>query len=153
MAISGLSVVGRDKFGVFPLRGKLLNVRDVSAGKIADNEEITNIKSLGLKNNKRYTSVDELRYGKSWYWPTRTSTAHIRVANQRVLQSARVSFHRRLLTMATPIVKVKDAQSTHSIISHSTRSGGRILGIGMVCQVLQGWALRPLPKRRSTSSR
>merc|ERR1719265_2488004 len=30
LAIAGLSVIGRDKFGVFPLRGKLLNVRDVS---------------------------------------------------------------------------------------------------------------------------
>jgi DNA gyrase/topoisomerase IV subunit B len=36
------------------------NVRDVSAGKIADNEEITNIKDLRSENNKRYT-VDELR--------------------------------------------------------------------------------------------
>ena len=30
LAISGLSVVGRDNYGVFPLRGKLLNVRDAS---------------------------------------------------------------------------------------------------------------------------
>ena len=30
LAVSGLSVVGRDKYGVFPLRGKLLNVRDAS---------------------------------------------------------------------------------------------------------------------------
>jgi DNA topoisomerase-2 len=30
LAISGLSVVGRDKYGVFPLRGKLLNVRDAT---------------------------------------------------------------------------------------------------------------------------
>lgn len=30
LAVSGLSVVGRDHFGVFPLRGKLLNVRDAS---------------------------------------------------------------------------------------------------------------------------
>ena len=29
LAVAGLSVVGRDLFGVFPLRGKLLNVRDV----------------------------------------------------------------------------------------------------------------------------
>ena len=28
LAVSGLSVVGRDNFGVFPLRGKLLNVRE-----------------------------------------------------------------------------------------------------------------------------
>jgi DNA topoisomerase-2 len=30
LAISGLSVVGRDRYGVFPLRGKLLNVRDAT---------------------------------------------------------------------------------------------------------------------------
>ena len=30
LAVSGLSVVGRDHYGVFPLRGKLLNVRDAS---------------------------------------------------------------------------------------------------------------------------
>lgn len=30
LAISGLSVVGRDNYGVFPLRGKMLNVRDAS---------------------------------------------------------------------------------------------------------------------------
>lgn len=30
LAISGLSVVGRDLYGVFPLRGKLLNVRDAA---------------------------------------------------------------------------------------------------------------------------
>ena len=30
LAMSGLEIVGRDNFGVFPLRGKLLNVRDCS---------------------------------------------------------------------------------------------------------------------------
>ncbi|KAI9469897.1 MAG: DNA topoisomerase [Benjaminiella poitrasii] len=65
LVLSGLSVVGRDKFGVFPLRGKLLNVRDAPNSQILSNEEITNIKAiLGLKHNKTYTSVDELRYGK-----------------------------------------------------------------------------------------
>lgn len=28
LAVSGLGVVGRDKYGVFPLRGKMLNVRE-----------------------------------------------------------------------------------------------------------------------------
>ena len=32
MAIAGLGVIGRDKYGVFPLRGKLLNVKDKSNG-------------------------------------------------------------------------------------------------------------------------
>lgn len=30
LAMAGLGVVGRDKYGVFPLRGKLLNVRDAT---------------------------------------------------------------------------------------------------------------------------
>lgn len=30
LAVSGLGVVGRDKYGVFPLRGKLLNVREAT---------------------------------------------------------------------------------------------------------------------------
>ena len=30
LAVSGLGVIGRDQYGVFPLRGKLLNVREAS---------------------------------------------------------------------------------------------------------------------------
>lgn len=65
LVLSGLSVVGRDHYGVFPLRGKVLNVRDATNTQIMNNAEITNIKAiLGLKHGKTYTSVDELRYGK-----------------------------------------------------------------------------------------
>ena len=34
LAISGLGVIGRDKFGVFPLRGKLLNVREAPSKQV-----------------------------------------------------------------------------------------------------------------------
>ena len=30
LAVSGLGVIGRDRYGVFPLRGKILNVREAS---------------------------------------------------------------------------------------------------------------------------
>ena len=30
LAVSGLGVIGRDRYGVFPLRGKLLNVREAT---------------------------------------------------------------------------------------------------------------------------
>jgi len=30
LALAGIEIVGRDKFGVFPLKGKLLNVREAS---------------------------------------------------------------------------------------------------------------------------
>lgn len=80
-AISGLSVVGRDKYGVYPLRGKILNVREVGVDKLIKNREINDIKTiLGLqqyeyetdtsgkkispkKTKKVYKDVSELRYG------------------------------------------------------------------------------------------
>jgi len=65
LAVSGLSVVGRDKYGVFPLRGKLLNVRDASHDQIKNNAEINHIKQiLGLQHGKEYDSAKSLRYGK-----------------------------------------------------------------------------------------
>jgi DNA topoisomerase II len=65
-ALAGLSVVGKDKYGVFPLKGKLLNTRDGSPTQINKNVEITNIKKiLGLKNEETYENgVKNLRYGK-----------------------------------------------------------------------------------------
>ncbi|KOS14543.1 dna topoisomerase ii [Malassezia pachydermatis] len=64
LAVSGLSEVGRDAYGVFPLRGKLLNVREASHDQIMKNTEIKNIKEiLGLQHGKVYSSVDGLRYG------------------------------------------------------------------------------------------
>lgn len=64
-AITGLSVVGREKWGVFPLKGKMLNVRDVSADKFAKNEELTAIKKiLGLEQGKVYKDLKSLRYGR-----------------------------------------------------------------------------------------
>ena len=40
LALAGIEVVGRDKYGVFPLRGKFLNVREASHTPIMDNPEI-----------------------------------------------------------------------------------------------------------------
>jgi len=64
-AICGLTVVGREKFGVFPLRGKLLNVKDISQEKFNKNEELTAIKAiLGLRQGSKYKDKKELRYGR-----------------------------------------------------------------------------------------
>lgn len=40
LAMAGVELIGRDYFGVFPLRGKLLNVREANKDKIVDNTEI-----------------------------------------------------------------------------------------------------------------
>ncbi|KAH1463150.1 DNA topoisomerase 2 [Aspergillus fumigatus] len=64
LAMAGRAVVGPDLFGVFPLRGKLLNVRDASFEQISKNQEIQNIKNfLGLQHKKEYTDTRGLRYG------------------------------------------------------------------------------------------
>lgn len=64
-AVSGLSVIGRDKYGIFPLRGKVLNIRDASTKKILENKEINQLKQiLGLQQDRVYNDLTELRYGK-----------------------------------------------------------------------------------------
>ncbi|SPO27638.1 probable DNA topoisomerase II [Ustilago trichophora] len=64
LAVSGIVEVGRDNYGVFPLRGKLLNVREASHDQIMKNAEIKAIKEiLGLQHGKQYLDVNSLRYG------------------------------------------------------------------------------------------
>ena len=65
LALAGISAInGRDRYGVFPLRGKVLNVRDASHDQIMKNAEIQNIKQiLGLQHKKHYDSTKDLRYG------------------------------------------------------------------------------------------
>lgn len=68
-AISGLSPKDRDFYGIYPLRGKFLNVRDASSKQILNNQEIKNLKAiLGLQNGKKFKTLEELkntmRYGR-----------------------------------------------------------------------------------------
>jgi DNA topoisomerase-2 len=66
--ISGLSSEDKNTIGVYPLKGKLLNVRGETVTKISENKEICEIKKIvGLENGKTYTQemIDsQLRYGK-----------------------------------------------------------------------------------------
>jgi DNA topoisomerase-2 len=67
--VSGLSSNDRNIIGIYPLKGKLLNVRGEAIAKISANKEITDMKKiLGLENEKVYTSIEDvnrcLRYGK-----------------------------------------------------------------------------------------
>ena len=66
--ISGLSSEDRNNIGVYPLKGKLLNVRGQTAKNISENKEIAEIKKiLGLETGKTYSPEDIntcLRYGK-----------------------------------------------------------------------------------------
>ena len=64
-ALWGRNVVGPERFGTFPLRGKLLNIRDASVSQLMNNEEINNLKQIiGLKQGIEYKNTKDLRYGK-----------------------------------------------------------------------------------------
>jgi DNA topoisomerase-2 len=67
--VSGMSREDRNYFGVYPLKGKLMNIRDATTTKIANNNEISELKKIiGLETNKQYKTKDDvmknLRYGK-----------------------------------------------------------------------------------------
>ncbi|CAE7627527.1 top2 [Symbiodinium sp. CCMP2456] len=64
LAVAGLSIVGRDHYGVFPLRGKLRNVRELTEKQMMDNKEIEALmKIMAFDVSKKYTDASGLRYG------------------------------------------------------------------------------------------
>jgi len=64
-AMWGRSIVGADKYGVYPLRGKVLNIRDATTQQLINNEELNNLKQIiGLQHEKVYETTLDLRYGK-----------------------------------------------------------------------------------------
>ena len=64
LAMAGIEMVGQDYYGCFPLRGKMLNVRDAKSKAIANNAEVQNLmKILGIRVGEAYTDVKNLRYG------------------------------------------------------------------------------------------
>lgn len=64
LAMAGIGEVGRNQFGVFPLRGKVLNVREASSKQVGENQEIMRVcKILGLQFGKEYADTKSLRYG------------------------------------------------------------------------------------------
>ena len=70
MAISGLAALteGREYFGVYPLRGKILNVRDAPNNQIMNCAVLNDIKKiLGLSINSDYKAM----YEKTGVWPLR----------------------------------------------------------------------------------
>jgi len=67
--VSGLSSSDRNTIGIYPLKGKVLNVRGEKTAKITENKEIAAIKKiLGLESGKKYASMVDvnanLRYGR-----------------------------------------------------------------------------------------
>ncbi|KAB8264230.1 DNA topoisomerase [Aspergillus pseudonomiae] len=111
LAMAGRAVVGPDLFGVFPLRGKLLNVRDATFEQISKNAEIQNIKNfLGLQHKKEYTDTRGLRYGHLMIMTDQDHDgSHIKGLLINFLQAqfpSLLKIPEFLIEFITPIIKV-----------------------------------------------
>ncbi|KAL4561866.1 hypothetical protein LXL04_034048 [Taraxacum kok-saghyz] len=118
LAMSGLSVVGQDYYGVFPLKGKLLNVREASPKQLQENAEIQNIKKiLGLQHGKEYDSVKSLRYGHLMIMADQDHDgSHIKGLLINFLHSfwpSLLKIPEFLLEFITPIVKASNKKANN----------------------------------------
>lgn len=68
-AVNGINVgwngvKGRDRYGIYPLRGKSLNVRNASLQSIMNNKEVMDIANILNLKYKQTNSLDDLNYGR-----------------------------------------------------------------------------------------
>jgi len=118
--ISGLSSADRNTIGIYPLKGKLLNVRGEHKLKINENKEIKDIKKiLALESGKQYKTIrdvhENLRYGKIMFLTdSDTDGSHIKGLCINLFHSEWSSLFRIdefLSFMNTPIIKAWKGQT------------------------------------------
>ena len=116
--ISGLSADDRNTIGVYPMKGKILNVRGENIKRINENKEIAEIKKiLGLETGKEYTSLADvhkhLRYGKILFMTDQDRDgSHIKGLGINLFQDQWPSLTRIpdfIGFMNTPILKARKA--------------------------------------------
>lgn len=123
LAVAGLSVVGRDYYGVFPLRGKCKNVRDVSVTQLTSNQEFSDLKKiLGLQQGKEYKDVSELRYGRLMIMTDADNDgSHIKGLILNMIHYFWPSLLKFnfVVSMVTPIIKATKGSETKSFYTDS----------------------------------
>jgi DNA topoisomerase-2 len=117
MALSGLSQDQRRFFGVYPLKGKILNVKDTSDSKVEQTKEIAELKKImGLVSGKKYTDTSSLRYGSILIMTDQDyDGSHIRgllINLFHELWHELIKIPGFLSYMATPIVKALKGKET-----------------------------------------
>jgi DNA topoisomerase-2 len=112
-AIAGLGVVGRDYYGVYPLKGKLMNIRDASQKEISENKEINELKKiLGLREGVK--SIDDLRYGELMILTDEdVDGIHIKalVMNLFDVSWREIMKSGFMVSMYTPLVKIRKGKT------------------------------------------
>jgi DNA topoisomerase-2 len=123
LAVAGLSVVGRDHYGVFPLRGKCKNVRDSSVAQLTSNQEFNDLKKiLGLQQGKEYKDVSELRYGRLMIMTDADNDgSHIKGLILNMIHYFWPSLLKMnfVVSMVTPIIKATKGSETKSFYTDS----------------------------------
>ena len=119
MALSGLTKAQRQSFGVFPLRGKIMNVKDSSASKVELAKEIAELKKIiGLESGKSYKDTSGLRYSRVLIMTDQDyDGSHIRgllVNLFHELWHDLMKIPGFLAYMATPIVKATKGAKTQT---------------------------------------
>ena len=141
-AISGLKEVGREKWGVFPLRGKLLNVRDITIQKFNANEELTAIKKiLGLEHGKVYKNISELRYGRVMVMADQDHDgSHIKGLLMNLFHAEWPGLLKSgfLCTLLTPILKASKGKSTVSFYSIPEFNAWKSTNVGWKIKYYKG---------------
>jgi len=122
MALSGLSQDQRKFFGVYPLKGKILNVKDTSDAKVEQTKEIAELKKIiGLTSGKKYTDVKDLRYGSIMIMTDQDlDGSHIRgllINLFHELWHELIAIPGFLTYMATPIVKANKGKENRVFYS------------------------------------
>ena len=85
LAVAGLGVIGRDYYGVYPLKGKLLNVREASHKQIMENKEINDlVKICGLTYKKQHETIDHDHDRSGSRWIPYQGTSHQLCSSQLV---------------------------------------------------------------------
>jgi len=118
--VSGLTKEDQNTYGIYPLKGKLLNVRDLPTKRITENKEIADIiKILGLELGRAYTPEEQqklLRYGSIMIMCDQdVDGSHIKGLCINLFQSHWASLFQRtgfLSFMNTPIVRATRRQET-----------------------------------------
>ena len=142
-AISGLKVVGRERYGVFPLKGKILNVKDISADKKMQNQELTHIKQiLGLETNKVYTDLKQLRYGRVMIMTDQdVDGSHIKGLLMNLFHTEWPSLLRLgfLCCLMTPLLKAVKGKTTLCFYSESEYTAWKV---AQGEAALRGWSTK-----------
>ena len=118
-AISGLTQDQRNYFGVFPLKGKILNVKGGVKKDVEKTSEIAALKKIiGLEYGKSYTDVKALRYGRILIMTDQDyDGSHIRgllINMFHELWHELIKIPGFITYMATPIVKTSRGKQTRS---------------------------------------